>query len=105
MRQLRRSKKHVLWLICGLVTGGLTAWFTYKFYPDNAFNITLFFCLLEGTILSLTYYLLNNVRRSIFIGFGIGIWLLLRLLGLHQLLYLILIVACLLSLDLLFSKK
>lgn len=76
-----------------------------SFSPKSIGVLGIFFALLFTTSTSLSLYVLNNVRRSLLIGLGVAIFFLLRLLGLRDFIYPILLIASLASLELFFQKR
>lgn len=81
------------------------AWFINSYTPDSWQRIGIFFILITIILSSLLIPLLNNVRRIFLVTGGVIILLLLRLLGLREIIYPLLLIACLVSLDLLLRKR
>lgn len=75
------------------------------FPPDSLSRILEFFLIILATSFVLSVFLLNNVRRALLISFGLIILLTLRALGLRDPLYPILLLASLVSLELLLNKR
>lgn len=102
---LVRQKRNTKPLILGILGFITLAFFADKFSPDSIPTVSVFLLifLLSGFFLS--QYLLNNVRRALFISLGFTIWLSLRAAGLREPIYPILLTACLVSLELLARNK
>ena len=81
------------------------AWFVNSYAPDSLQRIGIFFILVTIILSSLLFPLVNNVRRVLLIICGLLIFLLLRLLGLREILYPLLLAATLLSLELMLKKR
>jgi len=65
----------------------------------------LFFLIIAATIFFSSLFLFKIVRRATLVTFGIVVWLLLRLLGLRDWYYPILLLPVLISLEILFQKR
>ncbi len=102
MRKKRRNR----WLLV-LGISGISAmgWYTNSYQPDTTLKIAIFFFLFFGTSFSITHFIFSNVRRAFLLSCFLTIFLLLRLLSLHEPIYIILLLASLASLELLFSKR
>ncbi|MFZ5845364.1 MAG: hypothetical protein ACOY0S_02740 [Patescibacteria group bacterium] len=100
-----RRKRKIGWLVLGLVgLVGLVG--LINFYPPSSWLlISIFFLTVLLSSFFLSLYLLHNVRRAILLSCGLTVFFLLRLFGLRQPLYLILLAASLVSLELLFYKR
>lgn len=81
------------------------AWFVNAYSPDSWQRIAIFFVLAAIIIATLSFSLLNNVRRVLLITSGVLILLLLRLLGLREIIYPLLLLASLLSIELVLRKR
>ncbi len=102
MHRLKRNRRYLIIGISGLV---ILAIFINKFAPVTLPIIVTFLLIFFFSVLALAYYLLNNVRRSILISLGLALWLALRATGLRDSIYPALLVACLISLELLYRKR
>lgn len=101
---MRRQRK-AWWLVLGITgTGGL-GWFMNTFSPSSRLTICAFFALFFAASSFLGLYALNNVRRAILLGLGVSAFLLLRYLQLRHPLYVVLLVASLISLEVFFQKR
>lgn len=81
------------------------AWFVNAYSPDSWQRIAIFFVLIAIIITLLSFSFLNNVRRVLLITGGVLILLLLRLLGLREIIYPLLLTATLLSIELMLRKR
>lgn len=102
---MHRSHRSIWWLIIGISGVSALAWFANTYTPDSWQRITLFFALITIISTSLLLYFLNNVRHIFLITGGMLILLLLRLLGLREIIYPLLLIASLLSLELMLRKR
>lgn len=101
----RPNPRNIWWLIVAICGICVLAWFVNTYPPHSWQLFIVFFTLVFITSLFLLLYLINNVRRSILLSSGLSIFLLLRLLNLRELIYPLLLVASLLSLELLLTKR
>lgn len=100
------SRERNIWhLILGVSGLSALGWFINSFSPTKPLYLTVFFLTVLLSFLFLSLYLLQNVRRSLLLSTGLAIFLLLRLLDLRHPLYVILLFACLLSLELSLRKR
>lgn len=104
-KPMTRRPRNQRFFLAGIIGLAATTWFINRFEPTGIRSLILFFLLLFLTSSGLLTYLFNNVRRGALGGIGVVVALLLRLWGLHDPIYLILLIACLISVELLFSKK
>lgn len=89
-----------------VVTAASTlAWFVNSYTPDSWQRIAIFFVLIAIILSSLLIPLLNNVRHILLITGGLLILLVLRYLGLREIIYPLLLIASLLSLELMLRKR
>jgi len=88
--------------ICGL--SGL-GWLINANDPDSWRIIGAFFVLLFVSTAALSYFATNIVRRSLLIGSGVFGFFLLRFVGLRDIYYIMLLAACLISIELYFQKR
>src|SRR3989344_6173884 len=103
-----RHEKHprsIWWLVLGLTSFSGFAWFINSYEPNALHLFGIFFVLLFVSCFWILLYLLNNVRRSVLLSLGLTTYLVLQILNLREPLYLILLLACLTSLELLLSKR
>lgn len=100
-----RPKRNVLWLILGICGLSVLGWFVNTFQPENILLLVLFFVIIATTTFFSSLFLFKIVRRSVLVTLGVIVWLLLRLLGLRELWYPMLLIPCLISLEILFQKR
>lgn len=100
------TRYHSVWWPVITISGvSALAWFVNSYTPDSWQYIAMFFTLVALIITSFLHYLLNNVRHILLITGGVLILLLLRLLGLREIIYPLLLAATLLSLELMLRKR
>ena len=87
----KQTERNITWLLAGISGISLLAWLTNSYVP-TLWSIIIFFVLLFTTTVTLTFFVLNHVRRSILVTLGITGLLFLR-------------VACLISLELYLNKR
>ncbi len=100
-----RSHRSVWWLFMSISGVSALAWFANTYTPDSGQRIMILFVLITIIIASLLLYFLNNVRHILLITGGLLILLFLRYLGLREIIYPLLLVASLLSLELVLRKR
>ncbi len=102
---MHRRQQNFWWLFIGIIGISILGWFTNTFSPEKIIFRALFFLIIFITTTSLSFYVLNNVRRSVLISIGLVSFLLLRMAGLRELFYVILLLASLISLEVFFQKR
>lgn len=102
---MHRPRRSVWWLIVGISGVSVLAWFANTYTPDSWQNIALFLALITVIVASLLLSFLNNVRHVLLITGGVLIVFSLRLLGLREIIYPLLLTATLLSLELMLRKR
>lgn len=100
-----RPKRNMLWLILGMCGLSVLGWFSNTFPPENMLLLILFFVIITATTFFSSLFLFKIVRRSLLVTIGVAVWLGLRLLGLRELWYPLLLIPCLISLEILFQKR
>ena len=103
-----RHEKHprsIWWLVLGITSFSVFAWFINSYEPNSWKLFVIFFVLISVSSCWTLLYCLNNVRRAILLSLGLTTYLILRSLNLREPLYLILLLACLTSLELLLTKR
>ena len=105
MDVMHRPYRSVWWLIIGMSGISGLAWFANIYTPDSWQKIEILFTFIATIITSILLYFLNNVRHILLITGGLLILLILRLLGLREIIYPLLLVASLLSLELMLRKR
>jgi hypothetical protein len=101
----KRHKFNYYWLFKSVILIIIFGWFVNFFTPYSFLYKSIFFILIFLIVYAFCYFLLNNVRRCILCGLGAVIYLLLRLLGLRESIYPILLIISLISIDMYFSKS
>lgn len=102
---MRYPRRSVWWLIAGISGISALAWFANTYTPDSWQMIALFFTLITAILTSFLLYFLNNVRHFLLITGGLLVFFFLRLLGLREIIYPLLLVATLLSIELVLRKR
>lgn len=102
---MKERSRNSWWLFIGLIGIGILSWFISTFPPKELLFRAIFFLIIFFTTTSLSLYVLNNVRRSLWMGLGITGSLLLRYLGLREPFYVVLLLASLISLEVFFQKR
>ncbi|MBI5621025.1 hypothetical protein HY949_04545 [Candidatus Gottesmanbacteria bacterium] len=100
-----RPNRSIYWIttsICGI---SVLAWFANSYTPDSWQMIVIFFVLIMAILMSLLLYFVNNVRHVLLITGGLLILLVLRYLGLREIIYPLLLAASLLSIELMLRKR
>lgn len=92
-------------LIAGISGLSLLGWFINTYTPDTVFTILLFFLITGATTFFCSLFLLKIIRRAILVTLGVVIWLLLRMLGLRDWYYPVLLIPVLISLEVLFQNR
>ncbi|MBI3577547.1 hypothetical protein HY086_05920 [Candidatus Gottesmanbacteria bacterium] len=102
---MRSKPRNPWWLVLGISGISLLAWFVNTYPPDSLVRMAVFFILFFLTSFSIAHFILNNVRRSVLLSFGLIVYLLLRLLNLREPLYPLLLFITLISLEVFFRTK
>lgn len=98
-------RRSIWWLIAGVTTISSLAWFANTYTPDSWQMIAIFLALITIIATSFLLYFLNNVRHIFLIIGGFLILLILRLLGLREIIYPLLLLASLVSIELMLKKR
>lgn len=93
------------YLILGISGLSVLGWFVNTFQPENILLLIPFFVIIAATTFFFSLFLLKIVRRAALVTLGVVIWLILRLLGLREIWYPLLLLPCLISLEILFGKR
>ncbi len=102
---MRRAHIRPWPLTAGILGISVLAWFMNNYTPTFWYFIALFFLLIFISSFLLVSSVINNVRRSILIATGFCVWLALRALNLREITYLILLIATLVSFEIVLEKK
>lgn len=99
-----KKERNIWWLI--LAISGLSgiAWFTNTYSPEGTM-LLVFFILLFFTSITSGLFVLNHTRRAFLFSLGVVCFFLLRLLGLREIFYPILLIICLLNLEVYLNKR
>ena len=93
------------YLLVGISGLCVLGWFVNTFTPENILLLILFFMIIAATAYFTSLFLFKIVRRAVLVTIGVTVWLTLRLLGLRDLWYPLLLIPCLISLEILFQKR
>lgn len=102
---MEKPKRNLLWLFMGLAGIGLLGWFINAFSPNSVQLLLTFFSIITATVFFLSLFVLRQLRYAILTTLGIFAWLVLRFFGLREVYYGILLVAILVSLEVLLRKS
>lgn len=97
--------RSILWLIAAISGISALAWFTNTYTPDSWQLVIIFFALITLITGSLLLYFLKNARHVLLITGGLLILLVLRFFGLREIIYPLLLIASLFSLELMLRKR
>lgn len=101
-----QSKPHNLtWILIAIVFLSILAAYVNSFSPNSILLLVIFFLLVGAMTFFTSLFFLNNVRRAGLLSLGFSLLLILRYLNLREPIYLILLSASLLSLELLLRNK
>jgi hypothetical protein len=100
-----RGKRNILWLILGMCGLSVLGWFINTIPPENILLLVFFFVIIAATTFFSSLFLFKIVRRAVLVTIGVVVWFGLRLLGLRELWYPLLLIPCLISLEILFQKR
>lgn len=100
----KQTERNAAWLLAGISGISLLAWLINSYAP-TLWSMIVFFLLMFFTTIPLLFFLLNNFRRSFLIAGGVTGYVMLRMIGLREPLYLILLAASLVSLELYLNKR
>lgn len=107
------KKRDIKFLILGILCLMILGWFLFSYSPSEAINIKginintlpVFLLLIFLSIFSLTGFILKNLRRGLLISLSLVAYLIIRLLGLTNPFFPVLILALAVIIELFFSKK
>src|SRR3989344_6221949 len=110
---MKRRKKPIWLLIGGLLSLVIFIYLIVFFSPNSQFStfnfqlsiLPVFLLISFLLFFSASSYLLNNIRRGIFVGLFALIYLLLRLLNLTHPFFLIMLLILFITLEMFFSYK
>ena len=102
---MERQKRNAWWLIVGISGLSILGWFINTFPPDSFETISLFFLIIAATTFFSFLFVFKIVRRATLVTLGVMVWLLLRLVGLRDWYYPVLLIPVLVSLEILFQSR
>lgn len=100
-----QNTRQAWWLIAGIAGISSVGFLIHTFPPTGIAQIAAFFLLVALTLYFTFRFIVANRRWAILASLGISVFLLLRLLQLREPLYLILLAAVLVSLELVFHTR
>jgi len=101
----RRRVFRLNFFLSGLTGVSILAWFFNTIPPKEGSAITIAIILITATLFCFLYSFLKNVRRCVLWSSGVGVFFTLRAIGLHDPLYILLLLAVLVSLEYAVSKR
>jgi hypothetical protein len=101
----RGTGRNIWWLFMGFSAISVLGWYANMFSPDAPSLFVWLYLLIFLTIFFFSLFIFNNVRRAMLTASGIVIFLLLRYFNLREILYPILLVACIVSIELYAQKR
>jgi hypothetical protein len=105
MERLAHAPRNPVLLILGVSGFVVLSAFINIFAPEGLWQIGLFVCVFSVSSGVILQYIFRRTQQSVILGFAIAIFLILRLFGLRNPLYLILLLACVLALELTMRKR
>src|SRR5947207_13453525 len=99
--RMYKTNRNIWFLILGISGVSMLGWFVHTFSPENILFIALFFIIIATATFFCSLFIVKTVRRAFLLTLGVLLFLLLRLFGLRDWYYIILLIACLVSLELL----
>lgn len=99
-----KPELRLAWLVIGIVGISAIGWLINSYTP-NGYAITGFFFVLFVTAATLAFFITNNKRRAFLLSGAVVAFFLLRILKLREPIYLLLLVASLLSLEVYLKKR
>jgi hypothetical protein len=103
--RFREQPRDIKWLLLGITGICSLGWLTNTQDPNYLFSLITFFLILSITVYSITLFTTNIVRHGLLVGSGVLVLFILRLLGLRDWYYIMLLAVCLISLELYFQKR
>lgn len=100
-----RQPRNSWWLFLSMVSFSGLAWLVNTYPPQQLAHRIIFFLIVFLSVFFLFLYLLKRFRWALLIGVGAVTFLWLRLITLREPLYVALLIASLLSLELFFRKR
>lgn len=100
-----QNTRQAWWLIAGFAGLSGIGFLIHTFPPTTIAAIVAFFILLATTLYFLLRFIVANNRWALLASVGVSVFLVLRMLNLREPLYLILLAAALVSLELVFHTR
>lgn len=100
-----QNTRQAWWLLAGIAGISAIGFLIHTFPPTGIAQIIAFFLLVALTLYFTLRFVVANNRWAILASLGISIFLILRMLQLREPLYLILLAAVLVSLELVFHTR
>lgn len=100
-----RPHRSVWWLFMSISGISALAWFTNTYTPDSWQEVITIFVVITIIISSFLLYFLNTMRHILLITGGLLVILILRFWGLREVIYPMLLIASLFSLELMLRKR
>lgn len=100
-----QNTRRAWWLIAGIAGASSIGFLIHTFPPTGIPQIIAFFALTLVTLYFILRFIVANNRWAILASAGISIFLILRMFQLREPLYLILLAAALVSLELVFHTR
>ena len=105
-RHMRQPKpRNVWWLLFGISGISALGWFIHTFPPASTLVFIGFFAITAAASYFSALFILNSVRRAGLVSIGVITILFLRYIQLRQVHYIILLLAVLISLELMLQKR
>jgi hypothetical protein len=102
--QLHSPKRNILHLFLFLVFASALGWFINSYPPEAVWQFGTFYLLLGLAVFFLFQFIFHHVRRAVLGSVGLVTILILRSLNLRHPAYLLLLFACLVSVEYTFFK-
>lgn len=99
-----KKERNVVSLLIAITSLSAIGWLTHTHPPDTNRVIGLFF-LIFLTVVSCTLFYTESRRRALLMGIGVIVFFFLRLIDLREPIYLILLAASLISLEVYLNKR
>ena len=103
--RFRQQPKDIKWLLMGITGICGLGWLINTQDPNYLFSLITFFLILSITVYSLTLFTTNIVRHGLLVGGGVFVFFILRLLGLRDWYYIMLLGFCLTSLEYYYQNR
>lgn len=98
------KERHISFFLIALTLASGLGWFINSYPPGSVWTYGVVFLLVGCSIGFLLQFLFNQIDKSIVGGAGVVIFLILRALQLRHFVYDLLLIACLISIDIMIIK-